>query len=62
MEVVVGAGFKTVNVCVFEVPPPGNGFTTVSESVPALAISDARIATVSWLAETNVVVRNAPFQ
>lgn len=62
MEVVVGAGFRTVNVCAFEVPPPGNGFTTVTESVPAVATSDVRIAAVSWPEETNVVVRGAPFQ
>jgi len=46
-EVVVGTGFKTVNVCAFEVPPPGAGFTTVTGSVPTVATSDARIAAVS---------------
>jgi len=33
------------------VPPPGEGFTTVSEAVFAVAMSDAKMAAVSveWL-------------
>jgi hypothetical protein len=46
-EVVVGTGFNTVNVCAFDVPPPGAGFTTVTESVPASVISVAVMAAVS---------------
>ena len=40
--------------------PPG--FRTVTEAVPAAAISVAGIAAVSWVALTKVVVRFAPFQ
>jgi len=43
-----------------EVPPPGAGFTTVTLALPTEAISLAWIAAVSWLLETNVVVRSEP--
>ena len=46
----VGTGFVAaviVNVTEFDGPPPGVGFVTVTEGVPALATSDARIAAVS---------------
>jgi hypothetical protein len=45
-----------------EVPPPGAGLKTVTEAVPAVAMSAAVIETVSWVAETYVVVRFDPFQ
>jgi hypothetical protein len=32
-----------------EVPPPGVELTTVTETVPAEATSDALIAAVNWL-------------
>src|SRR5438093_630351 len=60
--VVVGAGFVMVNVCAFDAPPPGVGLNTVTCAVPAAATSVAEIAAVSWVADTYVVVRAAPFQ
>jgi hypothetical protein len=36
-----------VKVCALEVPPPGAGFTTVTEAVPAVAMSAAVIAAVT---------------
>ena len=51
-----------VNVCAFDVPPPGAGFTTVTGGVPAVATSAAGTIAVSCVEETNVVVREAPFQ
>ena len=35
-----------------ERPPPGVGLKTVTEAVPAVAMSVAGIAAVSWVAET----------
>ena len=55
MEVRVGAGlFGAVMVNVFakEVPPPGVGLKTVTLAEPAVAMSVAGIAAVSWVAET----------
>lgn len=46
----------TVKVTLFEVPPPGAGFCTVTAGVPAVAISDVRMEAVSWVALTKVVV------
>ena len=37
----------TVKVTLLEVPPPGVGLVTVTAGVPAVAMSDARIAAVS---------------
>jgi len=62
MEVVVGTGFRTVKVCAFEVPPPGAGFTTVTEFVPAFAMSVLVIVAVSCAAETKTVDLATPFQ
>ena len=42
-------------------PPPGDGLTTVTLSVPAAEMSDAFIAAVSCDALTNVVIRGCPF-
>ena len=50
-----------VKVCAFELPPPGAGLNTVTEAVPADAMSAAVIAAVSWVEDTYVVVRLAPF-
>jgi hypothetical protein len=60
-ELIVGTA-RIVNVCAFEVPPPGVGFTTVMEAVPAAAISDAGTVAVSCVEETNVVAREVPPQ
>ena len=43
-------------------PPPGVGLKTVTEAVPAAAISEARIAAVNCVADPYVVVRFDPFQ
>lgn len=43
----VGAGLLTVNVCEFDVPPPGAGLKTVTVTVPAVATSLAGIVAVS---------------
>lgn len=51
-----------VNVCEFDVPPPGPGFTTVMDAVPAVATFAAGTIAVSCVEETNVVVRAEPFQ
>jgi len=51
-----------VNVCAFEVPPPGAGFTTVTNAVPAAATFAAGTMAVSLVEETNVVARAEPFQ
>ena len=51
-----------VKVWVFDVPPPGEGLTTVTEAVPTLAISVVLIVAVRDEEETNVVEREAPFQ
>lgn len=54
------AASRTVNVWALEVPPPGAGFTTVTADVVAVVRSDVRIAAVSVVIETNVVVRAEP--
>ena len=46
---------------VFDVPPPGAGFTTVIENVPGVTIFAAGTIAVSWLPETYVVVSELPF-
>jgi hypothetical protein len=64
-ELVVGIGFVTVvivNVCAFEVPPPGTGFTTVTGTVPVAATSIAGIAARSVVLEMNVVVAISPLK
>lgn len=47
MEVATGCGLFTVNVIAFDVPPPGAGFVTVTEGVPAAATSPAKIVAVN---------------
>ena len=60
--VIVGTGLLIVKVAgVGEVPPPGAGLTTVTEDVPADAMSVAGIVAVSCAAFTNTVVRFDPF-
>jgi hypothetical protein len=56
VEVVIGK--KTM----FDVPPPGLGFTTVTEAVLAMAMSDTRMLTVNCELFTKVVARALPFQ
>jgi hypothetical protein len=62
IEVVVGTGLLIVNVCGLDVPPPGLGFTTVTDAVPAVATFAAGTMAVSLVEETNVVTRGDPFQ
>ncbi len=53
--VVVGTGLFAaliVKVWALEVPPPGAGLNTVTAAVPAVAMSEAGIAAVSWAEET----------
>jgi hypothetical protein len=57
-----GAGGLIVNVAEFEVPPPGPGFTTVTDAVPTAATLAAGTIAVSLIEETNVVVKGDPFQ
>jgi hypothetical protein len=59
---VITGVFVTVNVCALDAPPPGLGFTTVMDTVPAVATSEAGTAAVSCVDEPNVVVRAEPFQ
>src|SRR6476469_8370236 len=62
-ESVVNVGVEAlliVKVRALETAPPG--FCTVTEALPAAAMSAAGIAAVSWVALTKVVVRFAPFQ
>src|SRR5512145_3229450 len=53
------AGGLIVNDSAFETPP--SGLATVTSAVPAVAMSAAAIAAVSWLALPNVVGRPLPF-
>ena len=57
-----GGGGLIVNVCAFDVPPPGAGFTTVTFAVPAAATLAAGTMAVSCVAETKVVTNGEPFQ
>ena len=50
-----------VIVCALDVPPPGVGFTTVTEAVPEVAMRAAVTVAVSWVEETNVVASAFPF-
>lgn len=60
-----GAGLfapVTVKTTAFEVPPPSAGLVTVTEGVPAVATSLARIAAVSLFALTKVVTLATPLK
>ena len=50
-----------VNLRAPDVPPPGEGFTTVTEAVPAAPMSLAKIAAVNCVPLTKVVARALPF-
>ena len=54
-------GVVTEKKTTFEVPPPGLGFTTVTEAVPVCAMSEERILAFSREGFTNVVARGLPF-
>jgi hypothetical protein len=55
-------GVVTEKKITFEVPPPGLGFTTVTEAVPAWAMSEARILAFNREELTRVVALGLPFQ
>ena len=61
IAVIVGTGLLIVKVLAAEVPPPGAGLNTVTLAVPGVAISVFRIDALTWVGETKVVVRLAPF-
>jgi xanthosine utilization system XapX-like protein len=61
-DVIVGTGLFTVNVDPADVPPPGAGFVTVTEGMPATAMSAAVIAAVICVELTKVVVLAAPLK
>ena len=56
-----GLAALIVKVRALEVPPPGAGLNTVTEAVPAAAMSVAGMAAVTCVAFTKVVVRAEPF-
>jgi hypothetical protein len=60
--VMTGAGGLIVNVSALDVPPPGEGFTTVIDAVPGVATFAAGTMAVICVGETNVAVRVEPFQ
>ena len=61
IEVSVGAAAALIVKDRFaDVPPPGDGFVTVTVAEPAVAISAAVIAAVTCVALTKVVVLAAP--
>jgi hypothetical protein len=41
IELIAGTGLLMANVIAFDVPPPGAVFTTVTEAVPAVLMSNA---------------------
>jgi hypothetical protein len=63
IDVNVGTGFgalEIVNAKLAVVPPPGAALVTVTFAVPTAVMSVAKIAAVSCVALTNVVVREFP--
>jgi hypothetical protein len=61
-EVMVGAGLFTAKFMVFEAPPPGVGLVTTTGKLPAVVTSPARMAAVTTVELTNVVVRAFPLK
>jgi len=62
IAVSVGPPAAIGKVSAAEVPPPGVGVTTVTDTLAAVAMSVALMAAVSCVALTTVVVRALPFQ
>src|SRR5262249_804986 len=56
-----GTGVLTVKVTAFEASPPGVRFTTITDAVPAWAMSSAARVTIRCVPLTNVVGRLARF-
>ena len=61
-DVTMGTPLVTENVTAAEVPPPGEGLNTVTETLPTLATSEDGMDAVNWVALTKFVARLAPFQ
>lgn len=59
---IVGIGLSTINCAALEVPPPGDGFETVTSSVPVAFSAFAGMATVREVADTKVAGMVVPFQ
>ena len=59
---IAGNGLLILKETALDVPPPGATLVTVTVDAPAVATSAARIAAVSWVALTNVVVRGLPLK
>ena len=60
-EEIAGTGLLIEKVSAAEVPPPGEGLNTTTDAVPAVDMSAALIAAVSFVLLTKVVVRFEPF-
>ncbi|MDD5547787.1 MAG: hypothetical protein PHN74_02755 [Candidatus Pacebacteria bacterium] len=61
IDVVVGVGLYIVNVCVFDIPPPGVGLKTEMYALEVAAVKSlANIVAVSWVEFTNVVALFEP--
>lgn len=61
MLAAIGQG--TLKVACFDVPPPGEGFTTVTESCPGVAVASAGTCTVKSEPLTKVALgTSTPFQ
>ena len=54
-------GGVALNVVTFDVPPPGDGDTTVTDACPTAPMSAASMAARNCVALTKVVARVAPF-
>ena len=50
----------TVNVWAPDVPPPGLGFMTVMDNVPAVASRDEGTTAVNWVLPAKLVASAAP--
>jgi hypothetical protein len=60
-KLAVGTGLLMVNVRALVVPPPGEGFTTVTDAVPAVAMSPAGTEAVNCVLLTWLVVSPVAF-
>ena len=61
MLLIAGTGLSTEKLTAGDVPPPGEGFTTVTFAIDALARSAAGMVALKVVAEPNVVAKDVPF-
>src|SRR4029077_7258974 len=61
IEEVCGTGLATVKAAGAELPPPGEGLSTVTLEIPAEAMSAAWMAAWSGVEEKKVVAGGEPF-